>query len=197
MWWLGARECRNKRSVRVYFRAKPFRMTRSHIMVAAFGCSAALLIGCSAPTSENTAGPTFSTTAVKAVLDSMNKDYDDRFRDSTTAYFAARYTDDACAFPPNMPRVCGVDAITKFYWYDGNSQTTTLDIKGEEVSGTESEVTEVGTYRVIDDEGTVLDEGKFIAIYRHEGGTWKVHREIWNSDRETQPADKDPAAGGS
>ncbi len=132
-----------------------------------------------APSAEQ---PTFSTTAVKAKLDSMNVNYHDRFRDSTTAYFTARYTTDACVMAPNMPRICGIEGITKFYWYDGNSQTTTLDIKGEEVSGTASEVTEVGTYRVIDDEGTQLDAGKFIAIYRNEGGVWKVHREIWNSD---------------
>ena len=135
----------------------------------------------------------FSASAVKATLDSMNVDYHDRFRDSTTAFFAARYTSDACVMPPNMPRICGIDGITKFYWYDGNSQTTTLDIKGEEVSGTASEVSEVGTYRVIDDEGTVLDEGKFIAMYRNVDGAWKVHREIWNSDRAT-PSIADPAA---
>lgn len=137
---------------------------------------------CQPPTPVEKTAPEFSTAEVKASLDSMNKSYDGRFRDSTTAYFAARYTQDACVFAPNMERVCGIDAITKFYWWDGNSQTTTLDIKGEEVSGTATEVTEVGIYRVIDDEGTQLDAGKFMALYRNDGGAWKVHREIWNSD---------------
>lgn len=141
-----------------------------------------LAVACQQPTPIEKAAPEFSTASVKAVLDSMNKTYDGRFRDSTTAYFAARYTNDACVFAPNMARVCGIDAITKFYWWNGDSQTTTLDIKGEEVSGTATEVTEVGNYRVIDDEGTQLDAGKFIAIYRNDGGAWKVHREIWNSD---------------
>lgn len=142
-----------------------------------------ILSACTNPaTDPGTEQPTFSTAAIKAKLDSMNVNYHDRFRDSTTTFFAALYTADACVMAPNMPRICGIDGITKFYWYDGNSQTTTLDIKGEEVSGTASEVTEVGTYRVIDDEGTQLDAGKFIAIYRNDGGVWKVHREIWNSD---------------
>jgi ketosteroid isomerase-like protein len=145
--------------------------------------TAALFAACTAnapaPQAE---APAFNTGAVKHVLDSMNVHYHDRFRDSTTAYFAARYTADACVMAPNMPRVCGIDGITKFYWNNGDSQTTTLDIKGEEVSGTATEVTEVGSYRVLDDEGTLLDDGKFMAIYRNEGGTWKVHREIWNSD---------------
>ncbi|HEY0975848.1 MAG TPA: hypothetical protein VGE21_00140 [Flavobacteriales bacterium] len=155
------------------------------------------VIGCTSTAHETPAsGAPFSTAAAKAALDSMNKHYDGRFRDSTTAYFAARYTTDACVFAPNMPKVCGIEAITKFYWYNGDSRTLTLDIQGEEVSGTAEEVTEVGRYRVIDDEGTVLDDGKFIAIYRHEAGVWKVHREIWNSDRSAQASiDSTGAAG--
>lgn len=157
-------------------------------LIALVGVTAALAFAsCSTPAATPEAPkPAFSTAVARAVLDSMNKSYDGRFRDSTTTYFSARYTSDACVFPPNKPRVCGIEAITKFYWFGGDSQTLTLDIQGQEVSGTEQELTEVGTYRVIDDEGTVMDEGKFIAIYRSEGGTWKVHREIWNSDSEAR-----------
>lgn len=175
-------------------------VTTSHFMknhlVALVGATAALaFVSCATPTPKlDTMAPSFSTAAAKASLDSMNKNYDGRFRDSTTSYFAARYTADACVFPPNMPRVCGIEEITRFYWFGGDSQTLTLDIQGQEVSGTEQEVTEVGTYRVIDDEGTVMDEGKFIAIYRSEGGNWKVHREIWNSDRAAPPATADTVA---
>lgn len=159
--------------------------------------AAALFTGCGSNTAEPVpAEAPFSTASVKAALDSMNLHYHDRFRDSTPAYFAARYTNDACVMAPDMPRVCGIDGITKFYWNKGDSQTLTLDIKGQEVSGTANEVTEVGTYRVIDDEGTLLDEGKFMAIYRSEGGMWKVHREIWNSDRGMEQAADSTAATG-
>ncbi len=152
-----------------------------------FSVPIALALGCTSPPAEVMPQERpFNTAVVKAVLDSMNKGYDGRFRDSTTAYFAARYTADACVMPPDMPRVCGIEGITRFYWFNGNSQTTTLDISGEEVSGTGNEVIETGAYRVIDDEGTELDNGKFIATYRNEGGSWKVHREIWNSDRARQ-----------
>lgn len=148
-----------------------------------FVVSVIILTGCSSPAPEVVLPqPEFDPAIAKAWLDSSNKHYDDRFRDSTEAWFAQRYTNDACVMSPNMPRVCGVPEITKFYWNNGDSRTITLDIKGEEVSGKASEITEVGNYRVIDDEGTVLDAGKFMATYRSDGNAWKVHREIWNSD---------------
>jgi ketosteroid isomerase-like protein len=159
---------------------------RQHILLP-LACTSILVASCSTPNSDHVHTQASDPSAVKAVLDSMNKHYDDRLRDSTAAYFASRYTKDACVLSPNLPRVCGIDAITAFYWNKGDSQTITLDIIGEEVSGTEKEVTEVGSYRVIDDEGTELDKGKFMAIYRSDEGSWKVHREIWNSDLNWAP----------
>ncbi|HEX2616256.1 MAG TPA: hypothetical protein VHL57_01875 [Flavobacteriales bacterium] len=141
---------------------------------------AACFVGCSAP--PPAPPPAFDVAGAKAKLDSMNRSYDERFRMSDAPYFAARYTTDACVMAPNMPRVCGVSDITAFYWNNGDSKTMALDIRGEEVTGTAQEITEVGNYRVLDDKGTQLDKGKFIAIYRADGANWKVHREIWNSD---------------
>lgn len=156
-----------------------------------------LATGCSAPSpAPASAAPAFDASTAKMRLDSMNRTYDERFRTSDAAYYADRYTTDACVMAPDMPRVCGLEAIAAFYWNNGQSRTMALDIRGEEVSGTAKEITEVGDYRVLDDKGTELDKGKFIAIYRSEGGRWKVHRELWNSDG-GHSAPKDSTGTGS
>jgi ketosteroid isomerase-like protein len=31
------------------------------------------------------------------------------------------------------------------------------------------------------DGGAVMDSGKFIVIWKQEGGRWKLHQDIWNS----------------
>lgn len=28
--------------------------------------------------------------------------------------------------------------------------------------------------------GQVLDTGQYVAIWHHEAGQWKIHRDIWN-----------------
>ena len=30
--------------------------------------------------------------------------------------------------------------------------------------------------------GAVLDSGKYVAIWKNEGGQWRLHRHIWNSN---------------
>lgn len=161
------------------------------IFLLASTAAVTLVVGCGTSAAERIDMPEpFSTASVKAELDSMNRSYHERFRNKTPAYFAERYTTDACVMAPRMPRICGLSGIVDYYWSNGENETLQLEMVGEEVSGTATEVSEVGSYRVFDDEGTDLDKGKYITIYRHQEGHWKVHREIWNSDLDwKQPQD--------
>lgn len=40
----------------------------------------------------------------------------------------------------------------------------------------------MGTYKLNTGDGTLVDEGKYIEIWRREGGEWKISADIWNSD---------------
>jgi ketosteroid isomerase-like protein len=31
--------------------------------------------------------------------------------------------------------------------------------------------------------GTEADRGKYIVIWKNQGGLWKLHRDIWNSSK--------------
>jgi ketosteroid isomerase-like protein len=163
---------------------------------ALFTSATLLIAACNAPEHHtHTHGPAFDPGAVKAVLDSMNTHYDERFRQNDAAWFAQRHTAQSCVMAPDMPRICGLDGVRSYYWNNGDNQTLQLTVTGEEVSGTAQEVTEIGNYLVRDDEGTELDKGKFIATYRFEDGRWKVHRELWNSDGREEAAEDSTATG--
>jgi ketosteroid isomerase-like protein len=40
---------------------------------------------------------------------------------------------------------------------------------------------EIGAYTLRAGDGGVLDQGKYVVIWKREGGQWKLHRDIWNS----------------
>ena len=44
---------------------------------------------------------------------------------------------------------------------------------------------EVGRFTLRGEGGHVLDQGKYIVIWKQEGGQWKFHRDIWNSSQPT------------
>jgi ketosteroid isomerase-like protein len=40
---------------------------------------------------------------------------------------------------------------------------------------------EVGRYTLKGDGGQLLDQGKYVVIWKRVGGQWRLHRDIWNS----------------
>ena len=50
-----------------------------------------------------------------------------------------------------------------------------------EVEGYGDTASEVGRYILEGEGGQVLDQGKFIVIWKQEAGQWKVHRDIINT----------------
>jgi ketosteroid isomerase-like protein/uncharacterized protein YciI len=121
-------------------------------------------------------------TSARKHIEVANKAYGERFQTNDAAYYAARYTKDACIMPEKMERICGRDAIRAYYYNNGQNADFQLLIKSLEVSGGREGVIEEGTYELLDKSGTPLDKGKFIAIWMYEDKQWKLRREIWTTD---------------
>ena len=126
--------------------------------------------------------PGFDREAVRWQIERANQSYDERFRTRDTAWYAARYTADACIMPEKSPRICGLDGIIGYYYGQGENQSLRLRITTLELSGGPETMLEEGLYELLDDKAAVLDKGKFIATWVPEDGRWKLRREIWTTD---------------
>ena len=94
------------------------------------------------------------------------------------------YTDDACLLPPNAPAICGREALAKDFkdtYAAGvvkGGKFTTMAVYGD---GKEY-VTEEGTWQVFDANGKLIDDGKYLKLWKKEKVTWKLFRDSFNSD---------------
>jgi uncharacterized protein (TIGR02246 family) len=97
------------------------------------------------------------------------------------AGLAALYTEDGQVLPPNGDFVTGKGAIQMFWQavMDMGIQEAKLDIV--EVEGHGDTAIEVSTFTLHGEGGQALDRGKYIVIWKREGGQWKLHRDIFNS----------------
>jgi ketosteroid isomerase-like protein/uncharacterized protein YciI len=119
-------------------------------------------------------------------IEAANKAYGERFQTNDAAFFAARYTQDACIMPEKMERLCGRDAIRTYYYNNGQNRDFQLKTNTLEIYGGREGVVEEGTYQLLDKVGIALDKGKFIATWRYEDKQWKLRREIWTTDMPEQ-----------
>jgi uncharacterized protein (TIGR02246 family) len=130
----------------------------------------------------------FNTDEVRAAIEAIDKKFMEDANRGDAAAGAAAYTDDAILMPPNHSPLEGKQAIEKYLAEIGsqlqasNFQLSILevDVQGDTtiVRGTySSSFTVPGTDTPIEDLGKTLNVWK-----RQVDGSWKLHRDIWNSN---------------
>jgi uncharacterized protein (TIGR02246 family) len=119
---------------------------------------------------------------LKAAIEAANRQFSEAVAKGDGAACGALYTATARAFPPNAAAVEGRDAITKMWSSLLASGIRSLALTAVEVTGGGDAAQEVGTYVLKAPDGTVADEGKYVVLWKKEGGRWRLHRDIWNSN---------------
>ena len=92
----------------------------------------------------------------------------------TYAALAALYTTDAQVLPPNGEPITGRAAIQKFWQGVMDSGVKGAKLTTVEAAAAGDMAHEVGTYELSGADGKVLDSGKYIVIWKRDGGQWKL-----------------------
>lgn len=127
---------------------------------------------------------TNSLEEARAAIIASNNIYFSSFEKGDSSIFIDRYAPDVCILPPNSPAVCGPDAAAQFFrkaYYDfglRGGKFTIIDIYG---SG--EYVTEYGLYESRDAEGKLMDEGKYLVLWKKTAKGWKMFRDSFSSNR--------------
>lgn len=105
------------------------------------------------------------------------------FNAGNSAVLASLYSEDATLFPPGSARVDGRSAIQAF-WQGAMDAGMKLDELGAtEVISRGDIAGEMGRFvlSVPGDSGVTKVVGEYIVIWKRDGHTWQLHRDIWNT----------------
>jgi ketosteroid isomerase-like protein len=116
-----------------------------------------------------------------------NERFQEAIRTADSAIMPSLYTSDAKILPPNADAVSGADAIEQYWQSFFNLGIAGAQPLTEEVIPMGDYALEVGQYSVFGQDGAPMDRGKIMVLWRKEDGTWKMHRDTWNSSS-PQPA---------
>ena len=107
----------------------------------------------------------------------------ERFTQGDARGVAAFYAKDAVILPPGQGLVQGPENILTFWQNMMAAGIKTLELETQATDELGPAVCEVGKCRVYGDNHQLVDEGKYLVLWREEGGEWKVYRDMWNSSR--------------
>jgi ketosteroid isomerase-like protein len=119
---------------------------------------------------------------VRAAIEVVNRAFCAAMSRNDAAAIVALYTSAAEVLPPGSDAVRGREAIRKIFQAGMDAGQKELTLTTLEVEAHGDTADEVGTWTAKGKDGMLLDSGKYIAIWKNEGGQWRLHRHIWNSN---------------
>ena len=122
---------------------------------------------------------------VRAGIDAANQNFMTNCAQQDAAGLASLYTSSGCVMPTNSDIISGAGNIQGFWQgvFDMGIKEAALETIDLEEHG--DTAIETGRYTLKADGGAVADRGKYIIIWKNEGGSWKLHKDIFNTN---QPA---------
>lgn len=121
------------------------------------------------------------TTSLIQDIESRCRDFEAAFSRSDPRELAQLYTRNGQLLPPATGLVEGRDLIAAFWGDLMAAGMTSARLESTETESCGDTVIEMGRYTIGSAGEQVVDQGKYVVIWKQEDGVWKMHRDIWNS----------------
>ena len=119
---------------------------------------------------------------VRSEIDAVNAQFTAAAAKGDGAGLAALYAAEGQVLPAGSDPIKGAQAIQKFWQGALDSGIAEVGLTTIDLFGRGPTATEVGRYELRDKAGKVLDHGKYIVVWRREGGKWKLLRDMFSTN---------------
>jgi ketosteroid isomerase-like protein len=92
------------------------------------------------------------------------------------------FTTDARIFPPNADAVIGLAAIAELTSLYMDYEISDFREETTSFYGNEEYLIDEGNYTMIYGEESIVENGKYVNVWKKENGEWKVYSNIWNAN---------------
>ena len=133
-------------------------------------------------TRTDSAAP-LSAASAREAIGAANASFMEAFQAADTARLATMYTTSAQLLPPHSDVVAGPEAIGAFWKTMLAAGVAGVKLETTDLESEGDQAVEVGRYTVLGADGGALDSGKYLVVWRRDGGGWKLHRDIFNTSR--------------
>jgi uncharacterized protein (TIGR02246 family) len=119
----------------------------------------------------------------KEAIAEQNKKFEEAFAKRDAAAIAEQYGNDAQCLYDGQDIIRGKKAIEEAWKEILSSPAKKVKIQTLEVDEHGDWAVETGKYTMIDADGKVIFDGKYMVIWKRDGDGWKIHRDMGNSNR--------------
>lgn len=119
---------------------------------------------------------------VRAAVVEVNRQWAAALARGDAAALAALYSKDAMLLAPGAEAARGPEAIRAAAQGLIDSGVAVIELDTREVESCGDLAFESGAVVLKKKDGSLVDRGKYVVVWKKEGGRWKLHRDIFNSN---------------
>lgn len=119
---------------------------------------------------------------VRDAVEAGNRAFIAAFLRGDAAAVAQLYTETAQVIAPGEPVARGRAAIAAAWQKAIDAGVKDVSLHTADVESAEDLASETGTVRLVAKDGAIT-QGRYVVVWKREGGRWKLHRDIWNSEQ--------------
>ena len=123
------------------------------------------------------------TTGAREGIAAANDKFMSAFERGDARGVAALYTDDILMLPPGRDFITGKEGVEAFWAAVMEMGVRRAGLHTLEVDEQGDTAIEIGRGTLYAANGEVVDEPKYLVVWKRDGDQWKLHRDIWNSDK--------------
>ena len=111
----------------------------------------------------------------------VNEKFSETFKNADAKGVADLYTEEGQLLPANSDFLTGRTAVQGFFQGLMDAGIHSIQLTTKEVEEFGETAVEIGRFVLRDANKQIVDEGKFIVVWKFEEEIWKLHRDIINS----------------
>ena len=139
---------------------------------------------CSGPSvaSKGDASQSIDLDATRLLIAQQNKRFTSAHLTGNVATIDSMFSADATSYPPGNAAVNGLPALHAFTVEYIKAGLTEFREESTDFYGNAEFVVDAGTYVVTYGPGHVTERGKYLNVWQHVNGSWKLKTNMWNTD---------------
>ncbi len=125
--------------------------------------------------------PAFGADDARSAIEAANQKFESSAGRGDGPGVAALYTARGQLLPAQSDFVSGTEAIGEFWQAVFDSGIEGVSLVTVELESHGNTAYEVGKFELVGANGKVADHGKYVVVWKKEGASWRLHRDIWTS----------------
>ena len=154
------------------------------VLLTAFIATAVSFAACNNANDKPTAtqdGTANDDETVKAFIKKEDANFEEEVKRGDTAAMASHYASDAMVMPANSEPIKAKDILS--FW-GGALRMGVKEVKLDvtDITGSGDIYAETGNVELFAADHQSIEKGKYVVVWKKENGSWKMYRDIWNSN---------------